>query len=90
MAADTVDMNTGTALRDALGRMQHPALLLTAPRGLFDETPGLYESTRLAAMLESLPLVSAREVEDVNHYTITMAEPGAKVVADAVLAAVQS
>ena len=87
MAADTVDMNTGTALRDALGRMQHPALLLTAPRGLFDETPGLYESTRLAAMLESLPLVTAREVEDVNHYTITMAEPGAKVVAEAVLAA---
>ena len=86
MAADTVDMNTGTALRDALGRMQHPALLLTAPRGLFDETPGLYEPTRLAAMLESLPLVTAREVGDVNHYTITMAEPGAKVVAEAVLA----
>jgi pimeloyl-ACP methyl ester carboxylesterase len=86
MRVDTVDMNTGSALRDALGRMQHPALLLTAPRGLFDETPGLYEPTRLAAMLESLPLVTAREVEDVNHYTITMAGPGAEVVAEAVLA----
>lgn len=86
MAADTVDMNTGTALRHALGRMQHPALLLTAPRGLFDETPGLYESARLAGMLESLPMVTAREVADVNHYTITMAEAGAKVVAEALRA----
>lgn len=85
MAADTVDMNTGTALRDALGRMRHPALLLTAPRGLFDETPGLYEASRLAGMLETLPTLTAREVPDVNHYTITMAEAGAKVVAEAVL-----
>ncbi|KQV77653.1 alpha/beta hydrolase [Nocardioides sp. Root122] len=86
MAADTVDMNTGTALRDALGRMHHSALLLTAPRGLFDETPGLYETSRLAGMLEALPTLNAREVPDVNHYTITMAEAGAKVVAEAVLA----
>ena len=84
MSADTVDMNTGTALVDALGRMRHPALLLTAPRGLFDETPGLYEASRLATMLESLPRVVARTVEDVNHYTITMSEAGARVVADAV------
>lgn len=90
MAVDTVDMNTGTALRDALGRMRHPALLLTAPRGLFDETPGLYEADRLAGMLESLPMVTAREVEDVNHYTITMAETGAKVVAEAVRAELAS
>ena len=84
MSADTVDMNTGTALVDALGRMRHPALLLTAPRGLFDETPGLYEASRLATMLESLPRVVARTVEDVNHYTITMSEAGARVVAEAV------
>ena len=44
MAADTVDLISGTALTDALARLRHPALLLTAPRGLLDEAPGLYES----------------------------------------------
>ena len=86
MAADTVDLNTGTALVDALSRMRHHALLLTAPRGLLDETPGLYEETRLAQLVAGLPLVTAREVEDVNHYTITMGDKGAAIVADAVLA----
>lgn len=85
MAADTVDLNTGTALVDALARMRHPALLLTAPRGLLDENPGLYEAGRLADMVAELPLLTAREVEDVNHYTITMGDKGAAVVADAVL-----
>ncbi|WP_107773812.1 alpha/beta hydrolase [Nocardioides sediminis] len=84
MARDTVDLNTGTALASALTRVRHPALLLTAPRGLLDETPGLYEATRLEGMLETLPMVTAREVEDTNHYTITMGERGASAVAAAV------
>lgn len=84
MACDTVDLNTGTALTDALSRLRHPALLLTAPRGLLDETPGLYESGRLAALLESWPSITAREVADVNHYTITMGPKGAAEVAGAV------
>lgn len=84
MACDTVDLNTGEALAGALARLRHPALLLTAPRGLLDETPGLYEQTRLAGMLEGLPTVRAREVADVNHYTIVLAEDGAADVAAAV------
>ena len=83
MAADTVDLNSGTAPAQALARLRHPTLLLTAPRGLLDEAPGLYEADRLAEMLASLPTVTAREVDDVNHYTITMGERGAKVVAEA-------
>ena len=89
MAADTVDLNSGTAPAEALARLRHPTLLLTAPRGLLDETPGLYEASRLDEMLPSLPTVTAREVEDVNHYTITMGERGAKAVAQAVSDALQ-
>ncbi len=84
MAADTVDLNSGSALTGALARLRHPALLLTAPRGLLDEAPGLYASGRLAQMLTGASMISAREVEDVNHYTITMGARGAAAVADAV------
>ncbi len=84
MASDTVDLNTGTALAGALARLRHPSLLLTAPRGLLDETPGLYEAGRLAELLEDFDRISARQVEGVNHYTITMGEKGAAAVAGAV------
>ncbi|GAA1448322.1 hypothetical protein GCM10009641_76090 [Mycobacterium cookii] len=84
MAADTADLVSGTALTGALARLRHPALLLTAPRGLLDEAPGLYESGRLAQMLAGVRLISSREVEDVNHYTITMGARGAACVAEAV------
>ncbi|MEQ6901638.1 alpha/beta hydrolase [Nocardioides sp. YIM 152588] len=90
VARDTVDLITGTALVEALGRLRHPALLLTAPRGLLDETPGLYEPTRLAGLVAQQPTLRAREVDDVNHYTITMAETGAKAVAEAVRGEVAS
>ena len=90
MARDTVDLNTGTALTGALDRLRHPAVLLTAPRGLLDETPGLYEQCRLAGLLAGLPRVAAAEVPDVNHYTITLGERGAVAVADVVRTALGS
>lgn len=86
MAADTVDLNSGTALSGALDRLRHPALVLTAPRGLLDEAPGLYEEGRLARMVADLGPVETREVADVNHYTITMGARGAAAVADALRA----
>lgn len=84
MAADTVDLSSGSALSGALSRLRHPALLLTAPRGLLDEVPGLYEAGRLARLLEGVDLMRADEVPDVNHYTITMSERGAAAVAGVV------
>ena len=84
MKCDTVDLNTGTALTGALARLRHPMLLLTAPRGLLDETPGLYEAGRVADLVEGFDLISTAQVEDVNHYTITMGERGAAAVAAAV------
>lgn len=81
MAADTVDLNTGTALAEALEQLDHPALLLTAPRGLLDQVPGLYPAAWLDAQLPIVPNLRTIEVEDVNHYTILLAERGAERVA---------
>lgn len=84
MAEDTVDLNSGTALAGALAQLSRPARLLVAPRGLLDETPGLYAAERLEGMLASLPGVTAERVDDVNHYTITMGPRGAAAVAEAI------
>ncbi len=83
-ADDTVDMNTGTALPDALAGLRHPTRLLTVPRGLQDEPPGLYAPAHLARLLEEYPDVRHERIDRFNHYTIVMSPAGADVVAEAV------
>jgi lipase len=55
--------------------------LLTAPRGLLNETPGLYSPNAIGRWRAELPGVTIREVPDVNHYTIVMGTAGADAVA---------
>lgn len=83
-ADDTVDMNTGTALPAALAGLRHPTRLLTVPRGLQDEPPGLYAPEHLERLLAEYPGVDHERVEGHNHYTIVMSPGGADVVAAAV------
>lgn len=83
-ADDTVDMNTGSALPEALAGLRHPTRLLTVPRGLRNESPGLYAPEHLARMLASYPAVAHERIERFNHYTIVMSPSGADVVAAAV------
>lgn len=78
MTDDTVDLNTGTAIQDALVELHHPSLLITAPRGLFDETPGLYGTERLDKLLSALPDVRHQRIPDTNHYTLVMSDSGAE------------
>jgi pimeloyl-ACP methyl ester carboxylesterase len=80
-ADDTVDMNTGTALPEALAGVRHPTRLLTVPRGLQDEPPGLYAPDHLARLLEEYPAVRHERIDGFNHYTIVMSPAGAEVVA---------
>lgn len=80
-ADDTRDMNTGTALPDALAGLRHPARLLTVPRGLQNEPPGLYSPEHLQTVLAASPRVSHERVEGFNHYTIVMSPAGADAVA---------
>ncbi|MHC2998851.1 alpha/beta hydrolase [Microbacterium sp. HJ5] len=82
-ADDTVDMNTGTTLSDALAGLRHPTRLITVPRGLQDEPPGLYAPAQLDRVLTANPSVRHERVDGFNHYTIVMSPGGADVVAAA-------
>jgi pimeloyl-ACP methyl ester carboxylesterase len=80
-ADDTLDMNTGTALSDALSGLRHPTRMITAPRGLQDEEPGLYAPAHLERVLAANPGVRHERLDRFNHYTIVMSPEGADAVA---------
>jgi pimeloyl-ACP methyl ester carboxylesterase len=86
LEADSIDQNTGAAIHDALARLRHPTVLLTAERGLLDQLPALYAADRLPDLLAAHPALEHHAVPDVNHYTIALSERGA----DAVAAIVQA
>jgi len=87
VSEDSMDLYGGGALLPALaelaspGGLGKPVTLLTAPRGLMNETPGLYSAAEIRRWKGELPAVTIREVPDVNHYTIVMGEKGAGAVA---------
>lgn len=78
---DTVDLNFGSAYADAFARLREPTVLLTAGRGLLDESPGLYAPEHLARVLAAVPEVRHLALSNVNHYTIVMSTGGAASVA---------
>lgn len=78
---DTIDMNTGSALPDALAGLRHPARFVTVPRGLQDEVPGLYAPPHLERVLSTVPSVRHTRLEDFNHYTIVLSPEGADAAA---------
>ncbi|MEO8261037.1 MAG: alpha/beta hydrolase [Pseudolysinimonas sp.] len=65
---------------DAMSRMRMPVTALRAPRGLLDGDP-LYTSGRMEEFQAQIPQLHVVDVADVNHYTITMSERGARAVA---------
>lgn len=69
----------------AIERTDVPATILWCPRGLLDETPGLYTADYLAAVTSRLGHLTACETNDTNHYTIVTSPIGASAVADAVV-----
>ena len=77
---DTIDMNTGSTLPDALAGRRHPTLLVTVPRGLQDEPPGLYDEDYLTELLVGCPDVRHERLEGFNHYTIVMSAAGGRAV----------
>ncbi|MGZ0710566.1 alpha/beta hydrolase (plasmid) [Coraliomargarita sp. W4R53] len=80
-ADDTLDMNTGETLRTAIAGLSHPTRLLTVPRGLQNEEPGLYAPAHLARVLADMPMVRHERLSEFNHYTIVMSPGGAEHVA---------
>ncbi|HEX7537369.1 MAG TPA: alpha/beta hydrolase [Dermatophilaceae bacterium] len=87
VSRDSMDLYGGGALLPALAELAAPAglgkpvTLLTAPRGLMNETPGLYSPAEIRRWKSEMPAVTIREVPDVNHYTIVMGTAGAGAVA---------
>jgi len=76
---DGADTIGGTA-RDAVLRVTHDTTLLWAERGMFDETPGMYDAERVARLEAAAPHLHAERVDDVNHYTVLFAGQGARAV----------
>lgn len=85
LAEDTAELHRGTALLQALDGLAHPVRLLRAPRGLFNEEPGLYAPQYVNRWRQRLPGLAVTDIPETNHYTIVMDDPGAAAVA-AVLA----
>lgn len=80
VAEDVLQLDGGDGYADALAELNVPIEFLRAPRGLMNEPAGLYPAAD-AARWSSLPTLRSREVNDVNHYTIVLSEPGATQVA---------
>jgi pimeloyl-ACP methyl ester carboxylesterase len=90
--ADSIDQFGGGVVQTALAaRSQSPPpqgrslTLLTAPRGLLNQTPGLYSPQQIERWRAELPAMRVRQVPDVNHYSIVLGEAGAGAVADEVM-----
>lgn len=69
----------------AIERTTAPATMLWAPRGLFDESPGLYPEQHVADAANRVAHLQTRLVDDANHYTIVTSDHGAGAVADAII-----
>lgn len=82
MIADSVQLYGDEAVAAAVDALADRSTLLTAPRGLQDETPGLYPPAAIATWHDRFPGLVIEQVPDTNHYTIVMAPRGARVVAD--------
>lgn len=83
---DSIDQNTGPAIRRAQAAIPPGTVLLAAERGLLDDVPPLYAPERRAGLLAEHPGLTIDPVEDVNHYTVAMSARGARRIA-AVLSA---
>lgn len=90
VSKEAVLVDGGAAIVDpssssAVERIDVASSLLWAPRGLLDQSPGLYPAEVVAAAVDALAHLEATAVDDVNHYTILVGDEGAAAVAEALL-----
>ncbi len=83
VVANLVELDGRGGFAEALESLALPMALLRSPRGLFDESPGLYDDAWLSTWTSRLPGLAVEDVERTNHYTILMGR-GVGAVADAV------
>ena len=83
--ADAESQLMSDDIPSALVKLSAPVRFLQAPRGILDDAP-LYPLPRLAQLRERFGNFDYRSVDDVNHYTIMLADKGAAVVAEEIRA----
>ena len=86
VATDYPDMYAGGPVERAWPDLTQPVAFLRAPRGLMDEPGGMYPVDDLRAWMAAHPDVTWTDVEDTNHYSIVLGDPGAAAVAAALTA----
>jgi pimeloyl-ACP methyl ester carboxylesterase len=78
VARAAVEADGAELYSDRVADVRCPVRMLWTDRGLLGDPPGLYTADRLAGL-------DAEHVPGVNHYTIVLAERGARAVAAAIL-----
>lgn len=86
--ADGADVLTEGGSRDDQSRLEVPAVLLRAERGMLDTPTPLLPDELVAAVLPTTRIVDLGTVPDTNHFTITMSRSGAAAVAEQIMKAV--
>lgn len=84
---DGSDILLNQQVIDAIQSPTTEAVLLWAPRGLQNEPQGLYDERRIGLVDFDPDRVRTAAVPGTNHYTITLAEPGASAVATEITSA---
>ncbi len=83
---DSEDILDAAATARLTADLPAGTIFLRAPRGLLDDPGGLYPVDLVDAHRTAYPRIEVRDVPDTNHYTVVMGDPGARAVADALLA----
>ena len=92
VAKEAVLVDGGAAIVEpdrarSVERITTPSILLWAPRGILDQTPGLYPPELITETVDRLDHLEAELVPDTNHYTVLVGESGAQAVATTVVGA---
>jgi pimeloyl-ACP methyl ester carboxylesterase len=78
---DARDTLTSDAVHAAIGRLQVPAVLLLAERGMLDDETPLYPPDLVEGLRTAQGPLEVIRVPDTNHYTIAMGRAGSRAVA---------
>lgn len=87
---EAVLVDGGAAIVDpaaakAIERITTQTNFLWAPRGILDQSPGLYTQQQIDEAAQQLPHLSAQLVDETNHYTIAIGENGPAAITRALL-----
>ncbi|WP_167140390.1 alpha/beta hydrolase [Diaminobutyricimonas sp. TR449] len=77
VAADSLQLSGDADYSDGLANLGVPVQFVRAARGLLDQEIALYAPELVAQWVERMPQLTTHEAENVNHYTVVMAERGA-------------